>query len=335
MKMIDIKYKFSAVVVLTLSLLAGIVRRILFPEIPWDTEILIYFASLIILSFVTSVYFIIHNLLNKYYPFTRGVAKRIVLQLFLGLLFMFSFRALMLSLDFRPVPIDMNKMFIIVIVLVDFFVCMAVNFAFFTEHFFTQWKASYQKAQKLEKEKTLVQYDNLKNQLNPHFLFNALASLNTLIYENQDQASQFLKQLSKVYRYLLENKEVVCLQKELEFVQNYLSLLKTRFEDALIVEINIDPVLSDYMIVPVTIQNLLENAVKHNTITLSRPLHIHIYTEEDYLCIENTLQKKNLVQDSNKQGLVNLRNLYKYLVEKEIVVTEAKDKFTVKIPLIH
>ena len=187
-----------------------------------------------------------------------------------------------------------------------------------------------------DKEKALVQYDNLKNQLNPHFLFNALSSLNSLIFENPQLASDFLQQLSKVYRYVLEHKDrnSVTLQTEVRFVSHYVKLLETRFGDGLKVVFNIAEEANEKMVVPVTLQILLENAVKHNTTSAANPLLITIRASAECLEVENTLQRKNAIEVSNKMGLANLRNLYQYVSDKQLQVTETDNLFTVKIPLL-
>ena len=189
---------------------------------------------------------------------------------------------------------------------------------------------------RLEKTNTEIQYQNLINHLNPHFLFNSLTSLNSLISINPKQASKFLKQLSLIYRYILQNKdkEMVSLEEEISFVQHYIELQKSRFEDGLKISIKIEKGNEKLKIVPVTIQNLLENAIKHNILDDENPLIISIYTYDNYLIVENILQKKHYVGTSNKQGLASLQSLYHYLTNREFVGTEIEGKFVVKVPLL-
>ena len=213
----------------------------------------------------------------------------------------------------------------------------ALIFSMFGFHFFNKWQETELKKEKLEKEKATVQYDNLKNQLNPHFLFNSLTSLNALIFENPTLASEFLQQLSKVYRYVLENKDktLVTLATEVKFVANYVHLLKARFDEGIEVNIEIDDMVSDKQILPVTLQILIENAIKHNSTSKNTPLRINIYAQDGYLVVKNNLQIKKAVENSNKQGLENLRNLYTYLIEKEIQIKQDSSSFAVMIPLIE
>ena len=192
------------------------------------------------------------------------------------------------------------------------------------------------KAQMLEKEKTLVMYENLKQHLNPHFLFNSLTSLSSLIRIDQQGAGNFLDRMSKIYRYILKNRdnETVPLGEELKFVELYIQLQKTRFEKGLQVNVDIDEEYHHRKIAPVTLQNLVENAIKHNIADPESPLGIDLFIESDYLVVRNNLQKKNFVETSNKQGLANMKSLYRYLSDKPMIIAEDGIFFTVKIPLI-
>jgi ligand-binding sensor domain-containing protein len=192
------------------------------------------------------------------------------------------------------------------------------------------------KAQALEKEKALVMYEGLKQQLNPHFLFNSLTSLGSLIKVDQKLAGQFLDGMSKIYRYILKSRdhEVVSLGEEVKFVENYIRLQQTRFETGFVVNITVPEEEYYKKIAPVTLQNLLENAIKHNIIDDESPLVVDIYTEDNYIITRNNLQRKNFVDTSNKQGLNNLKSLYRYLTRKPIIIEENQHEYTIKIPLI-
>ena len=193
------------------------------------------------------------------------------------------------------------------------------------------------KAQLLEKEKAMVMYESLKQQLNPHFLFNSLTSLSGLIEANQKMAGNFLEQMSKIYRYILKNRdsELVSVKEEVDFVQTYISLQKTRFGDGLQVRINIPEADRQLKIVPVTLQNLLENAIKHNIVDTDAPLAVEITATDGYLEVKNNLQKKKMIETSNKQGLASLRSLYKYMSKRPVEIEETKTTFIIRIPLIE
>ena len=189
---------------------------------------------------------------------------------------------------------------------------------------------------RLEHDKTQIQYQNLINHLNPHFLFNSLTSLNSLIVTRPKEASAFLKKLSLIYRYILQNKdsELVTLQAELTFTQHYIDLQKARFDNGLQISLNVGSGYLTRRIVPVTIQNLLENAIKHNILGDDEPLHIRIYTDNDTLYVMNELQPKDFVETSNKQGLASLKSLYAYLSQHEVVATQTATHFIVAVPLL-
>ncbi len=206
------------------------------------------------------------------------------------------------------------------------------------------------RAQLLEKEKAVMQYEGLKQQLNPHFLFNSLTSLSSLIQIDTQIANEFLESLSKTYRYILKSSEseTVLLSDEIKFAENYVKLQKTRFDAGLFVNINVSEDALQRKIVPVTLQNLIENAMKHNIIDVESPLNIDIFAEKGKntdlsrdnqegplsLIVRNNMQKKNFVATSNKRGLSNLINLYYYLCNTPVEVTETTAFFTVKIPLL-
>lgn len=192
------------------------------------------------------------------------------------------------------------------------------------------------KAQALEKEKTQVQYENLKQHLNPHFLFNSLTSLSSLIRIDQKMAGDFLDGMSKIYRYILQSKdsELVPLKDEIKFIQTFIGLQKTRFADGLQILLNIEEEQDHRKIVPVTLQNLIENAIKHNIIDNDTPLVIELFVADGYLVVRNNMQKKKFVETSNKQGLDNLLSLYKYLSDRPMLIEEDDHYFTVKIPLL-
>ena len=192
------------------------------------------------------------------------------------------------------------------------------------------------KSQMLEKEKALVMYESLKQQLNPHFLFNSLTSLRSLIRTRPEQAGDFLDGLSRTYRYILKSRdsETVSIGDEIKFAETYVQLQRTRFPRGFNVGMQIPGNYHHRKIVPVTIQNLVENAIKHNLIDDEMPLTVTISVEGDYLVVKNNLQRKEFVETSNKQGLENLRSLYQYLHENPVIIKEDEFSFTVKIPLL-
>jgi sensor histidine kinase YesM len=198
----------------------------------------------------------------------------------------------------------------------------------------------YQK-NKIQEQKVIAgtasaKFDALKNQLDPHFLFNSLNVLTSLIEENPDNAQKFTTSLSKVYRYVLEqkSKELVTVDEELNFARTYMSLLKMRFEDSIIFEIPDQASNPESKVVPLSLQLLLENAVKHNMVTSSKPLHIRIYEDGDHLVVMNNLQPKQIVKKSSGVGLENIKQRYALLSNRKVHINQRGQDFAVAIPML-
>jgi sensor histidine kinase YesM len=329
---LNIKY-VGILLLATISLTA---RLILFPEFGWQLQLTIFIISVISITIIWTMLEFIDSLLNRHLPYKQGVIRRIILQVCIGLVCMYIYISLLIFflIDFFPLSIDKilrTLAYVIVTLLI-----LAVNGGSVGAYFFQEWKKAIIKNERLQKERALVQFENLKNQLNPHFLFNSLTSLNSLIFENQQLASDFLQQLSKVFRYVLQNKdkELVSLETELTFIENYVSLLQTRFHESLRILINIPPHDRSLKIVPVTLQILIENAMKHNIVNEQNPLTIHMFTADSYLHIKNNLQRKSIIETSNKMGLENMKTLYSFLSKNQVEIVENDLFFEVKIPLL-
>lgn len=190
--------------------------------------------------------------------------------------------------------------------------------------------------QKLIAKSANAQFESLKNQLDPHFLFNSLNVLSSLIDENPSQAQKFTASMSKIYRYVLEqkDKELVTVEDEIEFAKTYCDLLKTRFEDS--VDFIFDVKKEDYRryVVPLSLQLLLENCIKHNFATSARPLVIKIFSDNDTLCIENNLQAREQMKESAGIGLANIVQRYALLTRKNVFIEKSEDYFKVKVPIL-
>lgn len=189
----------------------------------------------------------------------------------------------------------------------------------------------------LERQNVESQLEGLRNQVNPHFLFNSLNTLIYLIPEDSEKAVRFVQQLSKVYRYVLESREskLIPLSDELDFLKAYVFLLKERFGDNLEVDIRGLDQKKDTAIVPLTLQMLFENAIKHNVISTGKPLRIEVFAENGHLVVRNNLQKKNQVMDSTGVGLQNIKDRYRMLTEKEVEVIASQQYYTVALPVIE
>jgi hypothetical protein len=202
--------------------------------------------------------------------------------------------------------------------------------------FFQLWRKTIVEKEQVERAHLASQLEGLRNQVNPHFLFNSLNTLTYLIPEDSEKAVRFVQQLSRVYRYVLESRDanVIPLGEELNFLGSYIYLLKERFGDNLkVVTTGLDHP-GNLAIVPLTLQMLFENAIKHNIISQDKSLTIELFKESDKLVVRNTLQIKNQVMDSTGVGLDNIRTRYRMLTDQEVEVVVSSEYFTVKLPLI-
>ena len=201
--------------------------------------------------------------------------------------------------------------------------------------FLLAWKETLIEAERLKKEQVSARYEALKNQVNPHFLFNSLNVLAALVHKDADQAEQFIRQLSSVYRYILESrdKEVVPLEEELAILRAYLFLMEIRFGASLQTDIRL-PEPTGERVAPLTLQILVENALKHNEVSKAKPLRIEIFQANGYLVVQNNLQPKNNLPESTGIGLANLEAQYQILSGKPVLITSGDGYFTVKTPLL-
>lgn len=187
----------------------------------------------------------------------------------------------------------------------------------------------------LKRENLQARHQTLKQQVTPHFLFNSLNTLRSLIRRDAEKAEEFANELSAIYRYMLRHREKseVQIQQELAFATSYLSLLKIRFEDSLYTDIEIPDSISGRTLPPLTLQLLIENAVKHNKFNRKTPLIISIYSENGHLVVKNNLQSKEETESSSQVGLENINSRYKLLKKREIVIHQDARFFTVFLPL--
>lgn len=198
------------------------------------------------------------------------------------------------------------------------------------------WQQTYEQNEQLKKAKLQHQLDTLKGQINPHFLFNSLNSLSMLIYDNPRKAEEFVDEISSVYRYLLRanDQELTTLDRELQFIQSYFQLLKTRYGAGINLKVAVEEWQLERKIPPLTLQLLVENAVKHNVILPESPLLVEIQARGLWLTVQNNLQRKNTAVPSNKVGLATIATKYRLLGQREITIREEAGQFVVMLPLL-
>jgi len=232
---------------------------------------------------------------------------------------------------------SLQKMFTsgFITMVIELVITVIITSIFFAIGFFQAWRESAVNEERLKKESIALQYKALRNQVNPHFLFNNLNTLTTLVHKDQDQAVRFIKELSDVYRYVLEQKdnETVDIDTELKFLEKYMFLQKIRHNESIEYQVDMKGTNKQF-IVPMALQMLVENAVKHNIASEESPLKINLSSDLEYITVTNNLQKKKIVSEGGGIGLENLRNTYSHLTDKKMIIEEDEKEFVVKVPVL-
>ena len=213
-------------------------------------------------------------------------------------------------------------------------ITLGINIFMHGRGFLLSWRQASIDVEKLKTERISSQYNSLKNQVNPHFLFNSLNALSSLVYDNQDKAVEFIRKLSQVYRYVLDSMddEVVSFEREIDFVENFIFLQKIRFGENL--RVKISEHRPSLFVPPLAIQLLVENAIKHNVVSEKDPLTIEIEVQDNCCIVRNNLKEKK-VKDSTGIGLENIKSRYQYLTNDEVKIIKTEDCFEVRVPLLN
>ncbi|MEO0469064.1 MAG: histidine kinase [Bacteroidota bacterium] len=285
----------------------------------------------------------LNHYLDRYIPWDRQIWKRAVIQLSSNLLmavilvsvaafviaYFFTRNSDFVRFNWPQIAREMLLFNIISVLGVGLFVLYDGG-----RFFFNRWKDSLVQLARFEKENVEFRFAALRNQVNPHFLFNSLNTLSSMIHSDPDAASQFVRQLSRVYRYVLENKEkeVIPLAEELTVLSSYLFLIAHRFKDQVKVEINIPESDQAAFIPPMTLQMLIENAIKHNSTSREKPLHIHVFSDQDFLVVSNPIQARSSVEFSSQVGLANISSRFAFLSDVPVQAGEENGAFVVRLP---
>lgn len=327
-------------VILTLII---VVVNLLFTD--WDRITLfgemqfagITFLYSFVLTFVNAYY---NQYISTIYSWEKSTQKRlwygalgsILLTIIAFALLRWFIQVVIFGTDFSKFLANESPMHYVMILVITLIISLFLH-AFY---FYKALQDTKVKEQKIIAGSASAKFDALKNQLDPHFLFNSLNVLTSLIEEDPDQAQKFTTSLSKVYRYVLEqkSKNLISVDEELKFARTYVRLLKMRFEDSIIFEIPEKALNPEAKIVPLSLQLLLENAVKHNIVTSAKPLHIKIYEEGNYLYVSNNLQEKQVVKKSSGVGLQNIRQRYAILTKEEMQIFKNDKEFKVRLPML-
>lgn len=272
-------------------------------------------------------------------PWLKHGNKRFYWQLISGIflsLVIINISYLILKLGLTQDPPDQAQ--IISMNLLGLLILLPLISINFGIQFLSNWKNAQFKAEEFQKETIKAELTTLKNHLDPHFLFNNLNILSSLITINPDLSQTYLEKFADVYRAILQSskEELITLNDELKFIASYLYLLEIRFEDTIQTFIDIETEDQKKYLPPLTIQMLIENAIKHNVISEIKPLQIHISSQNGFISIKNTLQQKKIEsRNHSNTGIDNIKKRYAYFTDKEVQVFKNPKNFIIKIPLIE
>jgi hypothetical protein len=339
-----LQYRFTPYFLITLFAGAtAVIRVAIIPEWGVWFHIFSFIGQAISLTLIWHLIKWLSSKLDKRLPFENGPLTRMFVQVFITITILAPIVGTNIYFFKSYLPPTITNQFIAVVLMMFVVVILLFNFSFYASHFFKNWQESIEEkaqlevqAAELESEKLHLQYHQLRNQVNPHYLFNTLTSLDGLIHTDPQLASDFVQHMSKVYRYVLQHKEseVVNLEEELNFIGNYIKLLHIRYGQGLNIHHSISEQAKEKGIVMVTLQMLIDNAIKHNMVLPAQPLKVIIWDENDYLVIHNNKQLRGQIESSNKQGLKQLVELYGFLSDKKIIIDDTVENFTIKIPLL-
>lgn len=283
---------------------------------------------------------ILSDWLSKLFPWEKRTLLRLILGVSSSVVFSGIFVAVLYYLYFVEFLGNSKEWYFRDIganIAIALLITAIISLFLHAREFLTAWRQEALRAERLQREQAQSRLQSLRDQLNPHFLFNSLNVLTTLVHKDPDQAEQFIQKLSDTYRYVLEksNQETTTLEEELGFIKNYLQLLKHRFGDNLQVDWN-PPEAKNLNLPPLSLQMLVENAVKHNVISSKRPLTISVSGAEDgFLEVKNNLQTKRNKAPSSGVGLENIKARFAYLTDKEPRIEQTEEHFAVYLPLLH
>ena len=277
-------------------------------------------------------------LLDKFFPWDKGIWKRIISEFFYtNFVAIFAITIIyhltyLVGLSQLPYREHMIIGIVISIVLNLFLTTFYEGI-----RLFGKWKVSLVESERLEKENITSRFEALKNQINPHFLFNSLNTLSSLIYTDTGKAEIFIDEFASIYRYVLENSDrfVVSLKEEVEFIKSFVYLLQIRFGEGLQFNIKIESEKLKYNLPTLSLQLLVENAIKHNVVTKDKPLKISITIENDYIFVKNNLQSREENIVSTGIGLENLKQRYELLSNLNPEFIIENDHYIAKLPLIQ
>lgn len=323
------------------GVLVAIVLKVIipFPDNGVRVQIMGFVESILITFFIWEGNLILDYLLEKKFPWQKRPGIRILVQLPLNAIYSgtLMFITMWVFNEYVcEIPFNEQGLFLSISITIGLLVSLILLSVETGVLFFRKWKESLLQVEKYKSESAQANLENLKNQVNPHFLFNNLSVLSSLVYKDQDKAVDFINQLSKVYRYLLDNKsnELITLEEELKFISSYAYLLNIRYSPNLKIELQISDESKGLLLPPLAIQLLIENAIKHNEISSESPLVIELKSNEKSFIISNKVNRRISEEPSSKTGLKNIQKRYSYFTDLLISVNDSEGMFSVEIPLL-
>jgi len=327
---------------LIIFLLTFFFAGLAYANAPKDTPYLffiVYLSNFIYIAIIWNTNIYLMGLVDKWFDVKESIVKKlfaaVIIAFSLPILSHLTYSSLVFPL-INGFKCSMNDKENLIFLIVAIVITLLVNSIYISIEFFSHWRKTLIEKEELKRNIIAAEFESLKNQINPHFLFNCLNTLSSLIEDNPKTATDFVQKLSSVYRYVLANKdkETVLLNEELDFIKSYIYLNKIRFGDNLRTEINVNADCLGFSIPTLTLQMLIENCIKHNVISQSKPLQICIGCLDGYVFVKNNLQPKILVGESSGIGLNNIISRYDYLSKKEVIIEKTETEFSVKVPLI-
>lgn len=327
---------------LLVSIIIGTLLNFVFP-VPSSGELNPIFHYLITISITFLVWegnLRIDTQMDKNYPWLKSPTKRILIHLPLSLIYSSITIYVMMFIYDKYVcsmPLSIRSALTITSIIMGLLVTIIILSVEVGAQFFVKWKTSLIEMEQYKTETMRAHLQNLKEQVNPHFLFNNLSVLSSLVYKDQDKAADFINQLSKVYRYLLDTRssELITLNDELTFIKSYTYLLKIRFDKNIDFEFSIAEVSKNLLLPPLVLQLVIENAIKHNEVSGERPLKVAISANEFVVEVKNNLQLRNHVETTTKTGLSNIQQRYKFYTNKQVEIINDERSFIVRMPLLQ
>lgn len=338
------KYRFTDKIDFWIRLISSVVMAFLFVALDpievgtgilWKDWLFVF----LLISSIWQINILFIDVIEKLLCWEKYLRLKILIDILFALIWstlVHYFFTITVYTWFFGAPCDLSEKENFNVLLITIMITFTINTIYTASSFFNFWMHSVKEKEDIVRESVSAEFESLKNQINPHFLFNSINTLTGLIEEKSDMASEFVRKLSSVYRYVLTHKEknLVPLHEEINFLESFVYLNQIRFGNNLRIEINIPQEYQNQYIVTLSAQMLVENCIKHNVISEKNPLYISVFVRDKKLTVRNNLQRKCLNTDSNGIGLNNISRRYKLVTNESVDILETDTEFMVSIPIL-